>query len=116
MAADEAVIGEATELLQSLIRNHCVNDGTASSGDEIRNSELLAVYLSGAGIELERFESAPGRESLVARIDGSDPTAPSLCLMGHTDVVPVNPAGWHEDPFGGELIDGEVWVAVLSTC
>ena len=109
MAADQAVIGEATELLQSLIRNHCVNDGTAASGDEIRNSELLANYLSGAGIELERFESAPGRESLVARIDGSDPTAPTLCLMGHTDVVPVNPAGWHEDPFGGELIDGEVW-------
>ena len=109
MAADQAVIGEATELLQSLIRNHCVNDGTAASGDEIRNSELLANYLSGGGIELERFESAPGRESLVARIDGSDPKAPTLCLMGHTDVVPVNPAGWREDPFGGELIDGEVW-------
>ena len=29
--------------------------------------------------------------------------------MGHTDVVPVNPAGWRHDPFGGELIDGEVW-------
>jgi acetylornithine deacetylase/succinyl-diaminopimelate desuccinylase-like protein len=109
VAASQAVVGEATELLQSLIRNHCVNDGTATSGDEIRNSELLAHYLSGAGIELERFESAPGRESLVARVDGSDPTAPSLCLMGHTDVVPVNPAAWHEDPFGGELINGEVW-------
>ena len=29
--------------------------------------------------------------------------------MGHTDVVPVNPAGWSRDPFGGELVDGEVW-------
>ena len=29
--------------------------------------------------------------------------------MGHTDVVPVNPSGWTNDPFGGELIDGEVW-------
>ena len=51
----------------------------------------------------------PGRGSIVARIEGSDPTAPTLCLMGHTDVVPVNPAGWSRDPFGGELIDGEVW-------
>jgi len=25
------------------------------------------------------------------------------------DVVPVNKAGWRHDPFGGELIDGEVW-------
>ena len=29
--------------------------------------------------------------------------------MGHTDVVPVSPAGWDRDPFGGELVDGEVW-------
>ena len=29
--------------------------------------------------------------------------------MGHTDVVPVNPDGWQRDPFGGELVDGEVW-------
>ena len=29
--------------------------------------------------------------------------------MGHTDVVPANPEGWRDDPFGGELIDGEVW-------
>jgi acetylornithine deacetylase/succinyl-diaminopimelate desuccinylase-like protein len=109
MAADEAVIDEATELLQTLIRNECVNDGTQGSGGENRNSELLANYLGGTGIDLQRFESAPGRQSLVARVDGRDPTAPSLCLMGHTDVVPVNPAGWHEDPFGGEVIDGEVW-------
>ncbi len=46
-------------------------------------------------------------------MEGSDPSAPSLCLMGHTDVVPVNPEGWTRDPFGGELVDGpagvEVW-------
>ena len=29
--------------------------------------------------------------------------------MGHTDVVPVNADGWRRDPFGGELVDGEVW-------
>ena len=46
---------------------------------------------------------------MVARIEGTDPDAPSLCLMGHTDVVPVNPDGWRNDPFGGEVIDGEVW-------
>ena len=29
--------------------------------------------------------------------------------MGHTDVVPVNADMWQRDPFGGELVDGEVW-------
>jgi acetylornithine deacetylase/succinyl-diaminopimelate desuccinylase-like protein len=101
--------GPTVELLQALIRNECVNDGTPQSGHETRNAELLGGYLEGAGVGIEQFESLPGRGSVVARIEGSDPTAPTLCLMGHTDVVPVNPAGWSRDPFGGELIDGEVW-------
>src|SRR3954451_5423039 len=101
--------GEATELLQSLIRNACVNDGTPASGEEVRNADLLQTYLEGSGLDVERFESIPGRASIVSRIEGTDPSAPTLCLMGHTDVVPVNPAGWSEDPFGGEVIDGEIW-------
>lgn len=106
--------GPTTELLQSLIRNGCVNDGTPESGEEVRNAELLTSYFEGSGIDVERFESRPGRASIVARIEGSDPAAPSLCLMGHTDVVPVNADGWSEDPFGGDVIrDGggtaEVW-------
>jgi acetylornithine deacetylase/succinyl-diaminopimelate desuccinylase-like protein len=113
MTAEEFV-GPTTELLQSLIRKECVNDGTPDSGDEFRNAELLAGYLEGVGVDVERYESRPGRASIVARIEGSDPAAPSLCLMGHTDVVPVNPDGWSRDPFGGELVradDGttEVW-------
>ena len=101
--------GETTELLQALIRNECVNDGTPDSGGETRNADLLQTYLEGAGLAVQRFESRPGRGSLVARIDGTDPDAPTLCLMGHTDVVPVNRDTWSRDPFGGEVVDGEVW-------
>jgi len=101
--------GEVTELLQHMIRNACVNDGTPESGEELRNADLLHTYLEGAGLEVEQYEPTPGRASLVARIEGSDPAAPTLCLMGHTDVVPVTPDGWTRDPFGGELVDGEVW-------
>src|SRR5688572_15807240 len=36
-----------------------------------------------------------------------DPAAPSLCFMGHTDVVPPgNAAAWSRDPFGA-TIDGD---------
>src|SRR3954470_21577372 len=101
--------GEVTDLIQQMIRNACVNDGTDTSGGESRSVDLLEGYLEGAGLDLERYEPLPGRASLVARIEGSDPEAPTLMLMGHTDVVPVNPDGWRHDPFGGELIDGEVW-------
>ena len=99
---------EVTDLLQLLIRNQCVNDGTIASGEETRSVELLAGYLAGAG-DHEVFEPQPGRTSLVTRIEGTDPNAPSLLLMGHTDVVPVNPDGWSRDPFGAEIVDGFVW-------
>jgi acetylornithine deacetylase/succinyl-diaminopimelate desuccinylase-like protein len=100
---------ETTDLLQHLIRNQCVNDGTPASGHEIRSIDTLEAYLRAPGIEMERYEPSPGRGSLVLRIEGTDNTAPSLHLMGHTDVVPVTPSGWRNDPFGGELIKGEVW-------
>lgn len=100
---------QTVELLQRLIRNQCVNDGRAESGREIRNAETLLDFLEGADIEVERFEPTPGRASFVARIPGTNSEAQSLCLMGHTDVVPVNEDGWTHDPFGGDVLDGEVW-------
>jgi acetylornithine deacetylase/succinyl-diaminopimelate desuccinylase-like protein len=106
---DDDPTGEVTELLQHLIRNGCVNDGTISSGHESRSADLIADYLHGSGLDIERFEPVPGRASIVARREGRDPNAPSLMLMGHTDVVPFNADGWRHDPLGGELIDGEVW-------
>ena len=117
MAADTATIerltGETVDLLQAMIRNQCVNDGRPESGEEDRTARLLRDELEGSGVDLQLFEPTPGRTSLVARYEGTDPDAPALCLMGHTDVVPVSPDGWQRDPFGGELVgsgdDAEVW-------
>src|ERR1700726_996789 len=98
-----SLVADTIALLQTLIRNQCVNDGTPDSGDERRNADLLQTYLEGGGLEVERFTSRGDRTSVVARIEGTDPTALKLCLMGHTDVVPVTAESWREDPFGGEV-------------
>src|SRR5689334_16475897 len=100
---------EVTDLLQHLIRNACVNDGTPESGGELRSADLLASYFEGSGLAQQRYEPLPGRGNLVVRMEGTDPSAPSLALMGHIDVVPVNPDGWERDPFGGELVGDVVW-------
>ena len=105
----DRLTNETVELLQALIRNQCVNDGSPESGHEDRSARLLRDELEGTGVDMQTFETLPGRTSLVCRWPGTDPGAPTLCLMGHTDVVPVSPDGWTNDPFGGELIDGEVW-------
>jgi acetylornithine deacetylase/succinyl-diaminopimelate desuccinylase-like protein len=109
MRDDQAIAVESTELLRTLIRNACVNDGRAESGQEARSADALEDFLAGSGLAVERHQPLPGRASLIARIEGRDPAAPRLLLMGHTDVVPANPAGWRRDPFGGELVDDVVW-------
>ena len=114
MTTRGSLTGETVELLQQLIRNQCVNDNTPEGGQEVRSATLLRDELDGLGLDIELLEEIAGRTSVVARYEGTDPDAPALCLMGHTDVVPVSPDGWDNDPFGGELIttsDGvtEVW-------
>jgi acetylornithine deacetylase/succinyl-diaminopimelate desuccinylase-like protein len=105
----EALEAEVAELLQQLIRNACVNDGTPDSGQEHRSAEVLRDVLEGPGLDLQVVEARPGRSSLIARLEGSERSAPSLTLLGHTDVVPAEASDWRNDPFGGELVDGEVW-------
>jgi acetylornithine deacetylase/succinyl-diaminopimelate desuccinylase-like protein len=97
------------ELLSTLIRNACVNDDAEGSGNERRSVEVLEEVLPPGTFERHHPPGLPDRASVVARLDGTDPAAPTLLLLGHLDVVPVNPARWSRDPFGGEIVDGEVW-------
>ncbi|MCP3937885.1 MAG: M20/M25/M40 family metallo-hydrolase [Actinomycetia bacterium] len=97
---------EIVELLQTLIQNACVNTGAADSGQEHRSVATLQAFF---GVDGAVFEPAPGRQSLVYRVAGTDPGAPSLALVPHLDVVPADPSGWTQDPFGGEIIDGYVY-------
>jgi acetylornithine deacetylase/succinyl-diaminopimelate desuccinylase-like protein len=96
----------SVSLLQELIRNQCVNDGSPDSGQEVRSVRTLLDFI---GVEGEIFEPLPGRQSLVYRVRGYDPGAPSLALVPHLDVVPVDEAGWSVDPFAAEIDDGFVY-------
>jgi len=107
--ASPTLAEQTTELLQQLIRNRCVNDGTADSGHELRTVRTLQDFFEGSGLTGVVVEPHPERASLIVRIEGSDPSAPSLALVGHTDVVPVEPAGWERDPFAAEIVDGFLW-------
>ena len=103
------VTTQAVALLRELIRNACVNDGSPESGHEERSARTLEGYFAASGIDVELVEPAPDRVSLLVRIPGTDPTAPTLALVGHTDVVPVVADAWTRDPFGADLADGVVW-------
>ncbi|MDQ7793205.1 MAG: M20/M25/M40 family metallo-hydrolase [bacterium] len=99
-------LNETIGYLQDLIRI----DTTNPPGNESAAARYLAERLAAEGVAAEVVEPAPGRGSVVARLraEGSRPED-ALLLLSHLDVVPAEPAGWRRDPFGGELVDGEVW-------
>ncbi|WP_156232449.1 M20/M25/M40 family metallo-hydrolase [Corynebacterium occultum] len=101
---------DTLELLQTMVRNACVNDLTADSGEEYRNAITLEEFFKDTpNVEVQRFEPHPGRVSVAFTVPGTDDTAEPLTLLGHTDVVPVDIDRWSKDPHGGELIDGRIY-------
>ncbi|HVE70542.1 MAG TPA: M20 family peptidase [Thermoanaerobaculia bacterium] len=51
-----------------------------------------------------------GNGALLFTWAGSDPSLAPLLLMGHYDVVPVEPGTkWTHDPFSGAVADGFIW-------
>lgn len=46
---------------------------------------------------------------ILLRWPGQDAFLDPVVLMAHHDVVPVEGQDWEHDPFGAEIIDGEIW-------
>ncbi len=70
--------------------------------------DALAEVLAEAGFQIRFDDYAPGRTSLSARLR-PDAEAPSLCLAGHIDTVPLGGRPWSVDPFAGEVRDGRLY-------
>ncbi|WDM13187.1 M20/M25/M40 family metallo-hydrolase [Streptomyces lavenduligriseus] len=106
--ADPQALDEVVEFTSGLIRIDTTNRG---GGDcrERPAAEYAAERLAGAGLEPLMLERTPGRTNVVARIEGTDPSADALLVHGHLDVVPAEPADWSVPPFSGEVRDGMVW-------
>ena len=66
---------ETIELLQTLIRNGCVNDGTPASGFEHRNADTLHAFLGDAGFDVAALR-ADGGPGLAGRPHGGHATRP----------------------------------------
>lgn len=105
---DAEALDEVVRFTSELIRIDTTNRG---GGDcqERPAAEYAAARLAEAGIEPTLLERTPGRTNVVARIEGTDPSADALLVHGHLDVVPAEAADWSVHPFSGEIRDGVVW-------
>ncbi|GBQ06774.1 succinyl-diaminopimelate desuccinylase [Saccharibacter floricola] len=90
------------QFLQMLLRCRSVtpaDDGALS---------VVSDALAGMGFEVHRLDFGPEEAptpNLYAQLGQG---RPSLCLAGHTDVVPPG-EGWSDDPFAGVVRDGRIY-------
>ncbi|MFH8466370.1 M20/M25/M40 family metallo-hydrolase [Streptomyces sp. NPDC017991] len=107
-AVDGQALDEVVRFTSDLIRIDTTNRG---GGDcqERPAAEYAAALLAEAGLEPTLLERTKGRTNVVARLEGTDPSADALLVHGHLDVVPAQAEDWSVHPFSGEVRDGVVW-------
>jgi len=100
----DAVGAETIDDLVELVQINSTNP----PGNETEVAEHLKDKLDAEGIKSTFYALEPDRGNLIARITGNGSKRP-LLLMGHTDVVGVQPDKWYADPFSGLRQDGFVY-------
>ena len=100
---------DAARLCRDLLRIDSTNPGDGTGPGERAAAEYVMGQLQDVGLDPVLVESAPGRSSVLLRLDGADPGRPGLVVHGHLDVVPAAASDWSVDPFGAEERDGCLW-------
>lgn len=100
----QAIEEESLRHFQALLRM----DTSDPPGVELPAVEYLKKVLEAEGIPVEIYSLDPKRPNLIARLKGSGKKRPIL-IMGHTDVVNVDPKKWTFPPFGAVRNGGYVY-------
>jgi acetylornithine deacetylase/succinyl-diaminopimelate desuccinylase-like protein len=99
-----AVDGETLRHFQALVRM----DTQSPPGNEKPAADYIAEVLEREGIPVQVFTREAQRPNVVARLAGNGSKRP-LLLMGHTDVVNVDPAKWQHPPFSAARDGGHIY-------
>ncbi|MGW8380887.1 M20 family metallopeptidase [Streptomyces sp. ODS28] len=102
----------AVAFTRALVRLRTVADEGAEGTAEVERpaAELVAALFAEFGWPHEVVESAPGRHSVIAVVEGGGGPGSTLMFEGHTDVVTEgDPEDWTVDPYGAVVRDGKLW-------
>ena len=95
---------ETIQHFQALLRI----DTQSPPGNETKAVDYLKQVFEKEGIPYQIFAKDPSRANIVARLKGNGKKRPIL-ILGHTDVVTIDPAKWTHPPFGAVRDGGYVY-------
>lgn len=97
------------EKLFELLRIPSISADSTHRPDMDRCAELLHKTLLESGADRAEIFPTAG-PSIVYAEKIVDPSAPTVLIYGHYDVMPVDPIElWHTDPFEPVVRDGKIW-------
>jgi acetylornithine deacetylase/succinyl-diaminopimelate desuccinylase-like protein len=105
------VRAQAQDEARRLLQQYVAIDTSNPPGDTRKAADFLAGILEKEGIPVTRYESAPGKAIVYARLKAtmSPPAGKAIVLLHHMDVVPADKAQWKVDPFGAVVQGNELW-------
>jgi acetylornithine deacetylase/succinyl-diaminopimelate desuccinylase-like protein len=104
---DPASRDEITRLLSDYV----AIDTSNPPGDTRKAADFLTAILEKEGLPVTRYESAPGKVIIYARLKAtvSPAAGKAILLLHHMDVVPADRAQWKTDPFTPTIQGGDLW-------
>ncbi|HDP89150.1 MAG TPA: M20 family peptidase, partial [Thioalkalivibrio sp.] len=105
----EAAMSELVELHAALVRlpsvNPCGREPAGPHESESRMSRFVHDWLSGHGIDCRLQEVLPGRDNVIARVEGRE--EPPIVFEAHLDTVAAE--GMTVPPFEALIEDGRLY-------
>ena len=102
---------QAQDEITRLLSEYVAIDTSNPPGDTTKAAEFLTAILEREGIPVTRYESAPGKAIVYARLKAtvSPAAGKAILLLHHMDVVPADRAQWKTDPFTPTIQGDELW-------
>jgi acetylornithine deacetylase/succinyl-diaminopimelate desuccinylase-like protein len=94
-----------------LLSEYVAIDTSNPPGDTRKAADWLAAILDKEGIPVTRYESAPGKAIIYARLKAtvSPPVGKAILMLHHMDVVPADRTQWKTDPFTPTIQGDDLW-------
>ena len=110
VSARQGVAASQDEVTR-LLTDYVAIDTSNPPGDTRSAADFLTAILEREGIPVTRYESAPGKVIVYARLKATvSPVAgKAILLLHHMDVVPADRTRWKTDPFKPTIVRDELW-------
>src|SRR4051812_12029289 len=109
--AQRSIQAQSLDEVTQLLQQYVAIDTSNPPGDTRKAADFLTGILEREGIPVTRYESAPGKAIVYARLKATATPAAgkAILLLHHMDVVPADRTQWKTDPFTATIQGDDLW-------